>query len=287
MMFSQRHFGKVITSPNGVEFTLPDGPVMSRNLCHDIHSSKHPDLRILDASLARTFHPDPKTEHASYRIPTSVFFDIKAATDQSAPTDLMLAHDSVFMRECIWNDIRIEDIIVIYDQSGMLSAPRAYWMLKAYGAKNVFVLDGPLFKWRSEKRPTTKVKPKTGPDKRIPRPGPNERDDFAYKLDRSCVANFEDLTEFRGRVFDARFPQQYEKGHIPFSINMPFNVVLNEDRTFKTNDEIEAVFKEYGIENPKTDQVIFSCTRGISSCALDVAMRMIGNDSCKVYDGSY
>lgn len=51
-------------------------------------------------------------------------------------------------------DVRINDTIVCYDKSDMLCAPRAFWMLKVFGASNVFILNGTFSKWKNENRPT-------------------------------------------------------------------------------------------------------------------------------------
>lgn len=44
------------------------------------------------------------------------------------------------------------DIIVIYDKIGMISAPRAYWLFKTFGLENVMILNGTFSKWLSENR---------------------------------------------------------------------------------------------------------------------------------------
>jgi thiosulfate/3-mercaptopyruvate sulfurtransferase len=44
-------------------------------------------------------------------------------------------------------DVRKSDTIVVYDKSGMLSAPRAFWMLKSFGASDVRILNGTFSKW--------------------------------------------------------------------------------------------------------------------------------------------
>ena len=51
-------------------------------------------------------------------------------------------------------DIRIKDTIVCYDKIGMISAPRAYYMFKTFGAQNVHILNGSFSKWKQESRPT-------------------------------------------------------------------------------------------------------------------------------------
>jgi thiosulfate/3-mercaptopyruvate sulfurtransferase len=50
---------------------------------------------------------------------------------------MMLPHADTFSEEMRKLDVRKTDRIVCYDQSGMVSAPRAYWMLKVFGADNV------------------------------------------------------------------------------------------------------------------------------------------------------
>lgn len=53
------------------------------------------------------------------------------------------------MRKC---NVRKNDIVVVYDRVGMLSSPRAYWMMKLFGMPNVMILDGTFTKWDAERR---------------------------------------------------------------------------------------------------------------------------------------
>lgn len=76
-------------------------------------------------------------------------------------------------------------------------------------------------------------------------------------------------------------------GNIPSSLNIPFTSVINEDKTFKTVDELKKVFIDAGIENPESQQIILSCQRGITACVLESALRIIGNPNVTLYDGSY
>ena len=51
-------------------------------------------------------------------------------------------------------NVRRSDIIVVYDKIGMLSAPRAFWLLKTFGVTNVLLLNGSYSKWQIEGKPT-------------------------------------------------------------------------------------------------------------------------------------
>ena len=74
-------------------------------------------------------------------------------------------------------------------------------------------------------------------------------------------------------------------GHIDGSINLPFEEVLNKDKTFKSAEDILAKFN-----NVKTDeQVVLSCQAGVTACILEVALLSAGHNPAKtsMYDGSW
>ena len=49
-------------------------------------------------------------------------------------------------------NVRKSDIVVVYDKIGMISSPRAYWLLKTFGVEKVMILNGSFTKWKEEKR---------------------------------------------------------------------------------------------------------------------------------------
>jgi thiosulfate/3-mercaptopyruvate sulfurtransferase len=85
-----------------------------------------------------------------------LFFDIEELSDKNNPVPLMLPPLDKFIDKMMELDVRPNDLIVCYDKCGMLSAPRAQWMLKTFGAKNVFILNGTFSKWKEEGRPIVK-----------------------------------------------------------------------------------------------------------------------------------
>jgi len=88
-------------------------------------------------------------------------------------------------------------------------------------------------------------------------------------------------------VLDSRFKQIYEQGNIPTSISLPFTEVLNEDKTFKTGEEVIQILKDLGIHDPTKDKMVITCQRGITACILQAALDQIGNPNVQVYDGSW
>ena len=189
--------------------------------------------------------------------------------------------------------VRKNDIIIVYDKSGMLTAPRTYWMLKSFGAPNVYILNGTFSKWEAEKRAVeTGETEHTWTRNRTAKPLP---DDYTFKLDSPKVKSFEDIQKTlltqkdnHVHILDGRGKPMFDAGHIETALSLPFSEVLNADKTFKSNEELKKLFKEQGsLSDPTKDQVILSCQRGIAACVLDVALRQIGNQQTSVYDGSY
>lgn len=114
--------------------------------------AKSPDkLSILNAALERGGF-EQKPDHIKERIPGSIFFDLALISDQLNPAPLMLPPLDQFIYYMKDMDVRKSDFIVCYDKQGMLSAPRAYWMFKVFGAENVYILNGTFEKWKIEQR---------------------------------------------------------------------------------------------------------------------------------------
>ena len=74
-------------------------------------------------------------------------------------------------------------------------------------------------------------------------------------------------------------------GHIKDSINLPFQLLINNDRTFKKKDELTSIFKKKEISIHKDKA--FSCGSGITACILGLANSLITGKKPKIYDGSW
>ena len=74
-------------------------------------------------------------------------------------------------------------------------------------------------------------------------------------------------------------------GHIEESKNLPFQLLINEDRTLKKVDELTNIFKEKEISIGKDK--VFSCGSGITACILGLANSLITDKKPKIYDGSW
>lgn len=245
------------------------------------------DITIVNASL------QPKDGQPLARIPNSIFFDIPALSEQKSDISFMLPSNEHFCEQMQRLDIRKSDFIVCYDKAGMISAPRAYFMLKTFGAPNVFILDGTFAKWQLEEKPVEEGDSENAwVRKRLSEP---KEDDFDYKLNTEKVMTLDQVDKLVAqknanyKILDSRLLSTFEQGSIPTSVSLPFTEVLNTDRTFKSPQQLIDIFESLGItqDNKESPEVVFSCQGGITACILEAAFNDIERGTSKVYDGSY
>src|SRR5262249_16507551 len=140
--------------------------------------------------------PTAQEAYAKEHIPSAVFFDIDKISDHADPLPHMLPSDKDFAEAAGRLGLGDNHRIVVYDGAGFNPAPRVWFMLRAFGHRNVALLNGGLPKWRAEGRPVTALVPK-------PRAAA-----FTAKLDKSLVRNraemLANLATPKEQVLDAR-----------------------------------------------------------------------------------
>ena len=114
-------------------------------------------LRVLDASwhLPKE-NRDARQEFLAHRIPGAKFFDIDECVDKTSPYEHMLPNREDFSNYVRSLGIHNDSHVVVYDnneKSGLFSAPRVWWMLRAFGHERVSILDGGFPKWCAEGYP--------------------------------------------------------------------------------------------------------------------------------------
>lgn len=175
--------------------------------------------------------------------------------------------------------------VIIYDQQGL--SARAWWMLRAYGFENVFILDGGLPRWLDEERPVESGN--------VLRP----RTNIVVELNSRLVSDKKGvntaLRDKQTQVVDARAAARFlgqmpeprlglRAGHMPGAINLPYNNFI-ENSSLKPLDELRAVLEEYGIDPEKP--VISSCGSGVTAAFLCLVLASLGYDNWSLYDGSW
>ena len=247
-----------------------------------------PDVVVVDGSYyLPTQNRNAKAEYLAAHIPGAVFFDINAIADHSTDLPHMLPGPAQFAAAVGALGIADSDTIVVYDGSGLYSAPRVWWTFRIFGARNVFILDGGLPAWKAEGRPT-----ESGNVKR-----PERR--FEANMDTGAVAMVSDvqmaLTDESAQVVDARSAGRFagrekepraglRSGHMPGAFNVPFTEIVENGRLVAP-ERIAQAFKNAGVDVDKP--VITSCGSGVTAVILALGLDALGKKPARIYDGSW
>jgi thiosulfate/3-mercaptopyruvate sulfurtransferase len=184
--------------------------------------------------------------------------------------------------------------IVLYGGNNNWFAAYAYWLCKYRGIDDVRLLDGGRTKWELEGRAmTTDVKaPTPGGVRRGPeRPELRAFRDEMIRLatEGGSLVDVRSPAEFSGEVAaPPHLPQEqpYVSGHIPGAVNVPWSQAANEDGTFKSEDELRALYEGRGIH--ANGAIVAYCRIGErSSHTWFVLSELLGYPSVKNYDGSW
>lgn len=246
-----------------------------------------PGLVIVDGSwYLPALNRNPQKEYLEGHIPGAVFFDLDAISSHATDLPHMMPEPPEFASAMRKLGISDGATIIVYDGLGLFSAPRVWWMLKAFGARDVHVLDGGLPAWKAENRPL-----EDGEVIRAP-------SHFTARLDHSVLASLSDVQRALAadaQVLDARPAERFRgevaeprpglrMGHIPGSKSLPFSLLLDNGR-MKTPEQLKAVFEQAGIVADKP--IITSCGSGVSAAIITLALTVAGQRAGALYDGSW
>ncbi|MFC0588372.1 3-mercaptopyruvate sulfurtransferase [Novosphingobium aquiterrae] len=247
------------------------------------------DLRIVDCTkhLAGTGR-DALAEYEGGHIPGAVFMDLSDLTDTANPVENMLPPAEKFASRMQTLGLGDGSRIVLYDDSAVKTAARAWFMLKMFGAHDVAILDGGIAKWKAEGRPLTQ-----GKEVLRHRHFTAWQDDKDVRTKADMLANLHSKAE---QVVDARGAARFTgedadprpgiaAGHIPGSRNVPFTALYNADGTFKSKDDLKQVFADAGVDLSKP--VVTTCGSGVTASVVLFAMHLLGKDDTALYDGSW
>ncbi len=248
------------------------------------------DLILLDASMVNVIGREPIVYDRPEFIPGAIKFDLEGDfCNLSSPMAHAFPSEEQFEREARKLGINADSTVIIYDNQGVYSSPRAWWMFQAMGHENTFVLDGGLPKWLAEKKTTVPSLAKE----------PTEPGNIkgVFHSDRVCDSSYllKELEAGSVAVFDARSSGRFfgtapepregvRSGHIPGSRNLPFSLVL-DDCTFKSAEQLKTIFVR--TLPADSERTVFSCGSGITACIILMAAVMAGYKNNVLYDGSW
>ena len=251
-----------------------------------------PDLVVLDASW---FLPqqqrDPRQEFQAGHIPGARWFDLDAASDPDTDLPHMLPPPPHFQATMEALGVGGTSRVVVYDGSGtQMSAPRLWWMLRAYRHDQVAVLDGGMQAWRAAGHPVKTGPPTTPPAVSfVPRLRPElvrSREDVARVLDsgEATMMDARSRERFQGLVDEPR--AGLRRGHMPGACNLPFTELVDPATgCYLPSALLQQRLADAGVA---ADQpLITSCGSGVTASSLALALQLAFGREVPVYDGSW
>lgn len=186
-----------------------------------------------------------------------------------------------------------DDTVVLYGGNNNWFAAYAYWYFTLYGHADVKLMDGGRKKWELDSRPLTDEVPTR--EKTTYTAQEQDRSIRAFRDDAVAAIGVQNLIdvrspdEYAGRLLaPAHLPQEQAQraGHVPTSLNVPWSKNCNDDGTFKSDEDLRALYAGVGIDDSK--DTIALCRIGErSSLTWFVLKELLGHANVKNYDGSW
>jgi thiosulfate/3-mercaptopyruvate sulfurtransferase len=250
---------------------------------------QNPNTIILDATLPPvgvTPAIDTRARYLDKHIPGALFFDIEELSDHSTPLPHMLPTPEDFSRSMSSLGLSNDSTIVVYEQEGVFSAPRAWWTLRTFGAPHVHILDGGLRAWTEANLPT-----ESGPVHRAPATfqatlNPDAVKNLSQLKDK--LANHQQILDARSAArFDGTAPEPrpgLSSGHMPGATSVPFTDLV-EDGRLKPAEKLRELFlaKQVDLQQPITT----TCGSGVTAAVIALSLEVVGAQNVSLYDGSW
>lgn len=233
---------------------------------------------------------DPYREFVEEHIPGAQHFDITRIADLDSEWPNTVPASAAFEQAVRELGCTNSHHVIAYDRLGLFSAARVWWLFRHFGHQRVSVLDGGLVNWKSSNLALSSGEVSFA------------KGDFSATTNPGIYCSTEDVHSVvkdpsSGRqIVDARGAGRFageqpeprkglRSGHIPGSLNLPFEQLLNDDKTFKPTDQLRSILEQAGVDLEKP--VITTCGSGVTACIVSLALELAGAADAAVYDGSW
>lgn len=247
------------------------------------------DIQVVDATWYLSGDQSGIQAWQKVRIPGAIHVDIDfLSAPVAGPPWRMAPKPADFARLAGASGLRSDNHIIVYDQQGLYSSARIWFLLRLYGHEAVSVLNGGFPEWNRHKFPV-----ESGP------PASPSRTCWTVRPASELIWHWtqvlENIQTQRVQLVDVRPPEMFNgdtsslypnvrAGHIPGSLNFSQRQ-LSDEGIFVAPLEARRRLCEAGID---LDQpVVATCGSGVTACILSLALCHIGLDPCPIYDGSW
>ncbi|MGF7233594.1 MAG: sulfurtransferase [Frankia sp.] len=257
---------------------------------------------LVDSEWAQAHLSDPKVvfvevdeDVSAYdkgHIPGAVRLDWKSELQDPIIRDFV--DKGQFEKLLSGKGIANDDTVVLYGGNNNWFAAYAYWYFTLYGHADVRLLDGGRKKWELDSRELVDAVPtRAETDYHAASEARTDirafRDEVISAIGATNLVDVRSPDEFSGRLLaPAHLPQEQSQraGHIPTAKNIPWAKTANEDGTFKSNDDLTALYAEAGVDL-STDTIAY-CRIGERSAHTWFALHeLLDLPNVKNYDGSW
>ena len=243
-----------------------------------------PSIRLVEVDV-------DTTAYEQGHVPGAVGWNWKSQLQQGLVRDLIEKGDF----ETLMGSSGIDNgtTVILYGDNNNWFAAWAYWQLKYNGHRNAQLMNGGRVKWLAENRTVTTDVP-SHPVKSYTASAPDEsiralRDHVLHNLSTAVLVDVRSPREFSGELLaPENLPQEGAQrgGHIPGAANIGWAQAVREDGTFKSADDLTAIYGGRGVTSDK--EIIAYCRIGErSSHTWFVLSELLGYPNVRNYDGSW
>ena len=262
---------------------------------------KHPEVLVttewvaqnLNAPNTRLVEVDVDTTgYDQGHIPGAVGWNWQTQLQDNIRRDLI--DKSTLERLLSESGISNDTTILLYGDNNNWFAAYAFWYFRLYGHRDVRLMDGGRKKWELEGRELTGEKPAVSATSYQAKEADSTiralRDEVIAKVGKTPMVDVRSPDEFSGKLAaPAHLPQEQaqRKGHIPGAKNVPWSKAANEDGTFKSIDDLKALYQEEQGLEPQNETIAYCRIGERSSHTWFVLKELLGFPEVKNYDGSW
>ena len=188
------------------------------------------------------------------------------------------------------------DTVILYGDNNNWFSAYGFWLFKIYGHKDVRLMNGGRVKWLNESdKPLTTEKPRIVPTRyQAAAPDLGLRAMLPEVLQaqsgKNCnLVDVRSQDEFTGKVIapPGMTETAQRGGHIPGAKSVPWNMAVGPDGTFKSPEELRAIYVDQKGVDPKRDSIAYCRIGERASHTWFVLKYLLGLPNVKSYDGSW
>jgi thiosulfate/3-mercaptopyruvate sulfurtransferase len=244
-----------------------------------------PNVRIAEVDV-------DTSEYSKAHVPGAIGWNWTSQLCDTVRRDILSkSHFEKLMAE---SGISNSTTVILYGDNNNWFAAWALWQMKMYGHKDVRLMNGGRKKWLAEGREVSTDLPKVAPAS-YTASGPDnslraylDQVQIAVQGAHTSLVDVRSPAEFSGEILaPPGLPETCQRGgHIPGARNIPWGKVCNDDGTFKSYDDLKALYGAEGVDG--SQPTIAYCRIGERSSHTWFVLRyLLGFDHVRNYDGSW